>query len=179
MIDIEKKRLRRKVKALKAAFSMAEMADKSNGILARIESDPAFISANVVLVYWSLKDEVQTHNFINRWYLKKQILLPVINGENLLLRPYKGPEKMKEDRFYRILEPTTADFNDLSRIDYVLVPGVAFDNENNRMGRGKAFYDKLLVSIDAKKVGLCFDFQVFEKIPTNVYDIKMDKVVYG
>lgn len=179
MIDTEKKELRKKVKSLKSGISLADKALKSEAILEMIEQDSDFISAKIVFAYWSLTDEVQTHNFINKWYKKKQILLPVIDGNNLLLRKYVGPNRMKEEGNYKILEPTSTNFHDLPSIDYVLVPGVAFDYKNNRMGRGKAFYDKLLISINAKKVGICFDFQMFETVPTDRFDIKMDKVVYG
>ena len=45
-------------------------------------------------------------------------------------------------------------------IDLIVVPGVAFDKQHNRMGRGKAYYDKLLTRLTCPKVGLCFDFQL-------------------
>jgi len=63
-------------------------------------------------------------------------------------------------------------------IDVIIVPGVAFDKQNNRLGRGKAFYDKLLKTVKSKKVGVCFDFQMIDQVPTGEFDIKMDCVVY-
>lgn len=59
----------------------------------------------------------------------------------------------------------------------IIVPGVAFDNNNNRLGRGKAYYDKLLKESKSYKVGVCFDFQLIEEVPVDEYDIKMDLII--
>lgn len=61
----------------------------------------------------------------------------------------------------------------------VIVPGIAFDLNNNRLGRGKAYYDKFLEKINTVKIGLCFDFQIVDKVPIESTDIKMDLVLFG
>ena len=71
-----------------------------------------------------------------------RILLPVVKGETLIIRPY-SPGEMKPGSF-GIAEPTGEDITDLSIIDMVIVPGVGFDPKGNRLGRGKGFYDRLL-----------------------------------
>lgn len=65
----------------------------------------------------------------------------------------------------------------MDKIDVILVPGVAFDAYGNRLGRGKGYYDKILKQTNAYKIGVCFDFQFIENVPTEVHDVKMDKVV--
>ena len=60
----------------------------------------------------------------------------------------------------------------------IVVPGVAFDRMGNRMGRGRGFYDRLLKSTpNAYKVGVAFDFQILDTIPTESFDVPMNKVV--
>ena len=60
----------------------------------------------------------------------------------------------------------------------IVVPGVAFDRSRNRMGRGRGFYDRLLKSTpNAIKVGVAFDFQIFDTIPVEPFDVPMDIVV--
>jgi 5-formyltetrahydrofolate cyclo-ligase len=57
------------------------------------------------------------------------------------------------------------------------VPGIAFDRKMNRLGRGKGYYDRFLSKISAPKIGICFDFQLLDKIPAESTDIKMDYIV--
>lgn len=64
---------------------------QSAKILAALEAHPAFRAATTVLLYHSLKDEVDTHAFIRKWSNEKRILLPVVVGDELELRLYTGP----------------------------------------------------------------------------------------
>lgn len=90
---------------------------------------------------------------------KEKILLPVVIGNDLELRVYTSPADLAIGA-YGIEEPTGALFTDYATIDLVIVPGVAFDRDGNRLGRGKGYYDRLLPRIpSAYKVGICFPFQ--------------------
>jgi 5-formyltetrahydrofolate cyclo-ligase len=76
------------------------------------------------------------------------------------------------------MEPVGALFTDLALIDVVLVPGVAFDAQGHRLGRGKGYYDRFLQSVsDIKKIGVCFDFQKVESVPAEAHDVVVDIVV--
>lgn len=79
---------------------------QSANILTALEAHPAFRAANTVLLYHSLNDEVDTHEFIQKWSNKKRILLPVVVGDDLELRIYTGPENMSICGVYGIEEPT-------------------------------------------------------------------------
>lgn len=127
-------------------------------------------------MYYSLPDEVQTHDFVEKWRGKKNILLPVVVGDDLELRTYTGRQELSEGAFH-IDEPTGRTFTDYDAIDLVIVPGVAFDNNGNRLGRGKGYYDRLLPRIRAHKIGICFPFQLVKEIPTEPFDKKMDKII--
>ena len=65
----------------------------------------------------------------------------------------------------------------LERFDLVLVPGMAFDLNGNRLGRGQGFYDRLLENASGIKCGVCHDFQLLEKIPSEPHDAKVDFVL--
>lgn len=56
---------------------------------------------------------------------------------------------------------------DVSDIDLVIVPGVAFDRQNNRLGRGQGYYDRFLKKMPARTplIGLAFDFQIVDHLP--------------
>ena len=59
----------------------------------------------------------------------------------------------------------------------VIVPGVIFDSNNNRMGFGKGYYDRFLKDKKCYKIGICFKEQITDNLPIDDYDIKMDEVV--
>jgi 5-formyltetrahydrofolate cyclo-ligase len=63
--------------------------------------------------------------------------------------------------------PTVA----LNRLDFVLVPGIAFDLRGRRLGRGKGFYDRLLTDVRGKTCGVAFDEQIVPEIPIEPHDI--------
>ncbi len=107
---------------------------------------------------------------------EKDIILPVVVGDGLLeLRRYKGKQDLAVGA-YGILEPAGEAFVNFDTIDLAIIPGMAFDAEGNRLGRGKGFYDRLLPKLKATKIGICFGFQVAAHLPIDPYDFPMDEV---
>ena len=177
---IEKSELRKKVRAAKREVPLENKIQLSKPIMEGVEALEEFRNAQTVLMYWSMDDEVYTHDFVNRWYREKCVLLPCVEGDDLLLRQYGGMESMRPGPQFGILEPTGPVFTDLDAVEMIVVPGVAFDRHNNRMGRGRGFYDRLLKSTPhAVKVGVAFSFQIFDEIPVEPFDVPMDKVISG
>ena len=173
-----KQELRKQIRAAKQAVPFHEKVRLSVPIMQKVEQLPQFQQAETVLLYWSMDDEVQTHDFVNRWYTAKRILLPCVDGDELRLRQYTGPECMRSGEQFGIGEPTGSEFTELDKVEMIVVPGVAFDRQNNRMGRGRGFYDRLLKSTpNAVKVGVAFHFQMVPEVPTEPFDIPMDAVV--
>ena len=66
-----------------------------------------------------------------------------------------------------------------SQLAFTLVPGVAFDNNGCRLGRGKGFYDRMLQLAGGKKLGVAFSFQQVEVVPMEPHDIRLDGVVWA
>lgn len=178
-IDAEKQQIRKYIRQLKRAMPEEERLAKSQRILMQVEAMPEFRAAETIMMYWSMDDEVHTHDFVECWAQKKTIILPCVNGDSLLLRRFAGRQNLCVGASFSIPEPVGEIYTNLHEIAFIMVPGVAFDRENNRMGRGKAYYDKLLAGTKAFKAGVCFDFQLLDSVPTDQYDIKMDAVVAG
>ncbi len=65
----------------------------------------------------------------------------------------------------------------LNRLDLVLVPGVAFDLQGRRLGRGRGFYDRLLADVDGIKCGIAFDEQIVKEIPTGPRDVRLNFIL--
>lgn len=176
-IKQEKQQLRTLIKELKSKYSISELLLKSESIFKLLTQFDEITKAKTILAYWSLSDEVNTHHWVESNYKNKQLLLPVVSGDHLLIKPFEGETNMTPVPPFGIKEPKGNEITDLSVIEIVIVPGMAFDKAGYRMGRGKGYYDRFLPQISALKIGICFDFQMVEKVPINEFDIKMDFVV--
>lgn len=128
------------------------------------------------MLYHSLKDEVYTHAFIEKWSTLKKIILPAVVGNELELR-YYSPHHSLSTGAYGISEPTGEVVTNYADIDLIVIPGVAFSPAGARIGRGKGYYDKLLPNIAAYKIGICFPFQLVDDIPTEELDVAVDEVI--
>ena len=175
----EKALLRQNVKRLKAQFTEEELTRRSVLIWAEVEAKPQFRQAASVLLYWSMPGEVYTHDFIRRWYGKKTIILPVVDGERLRLAPFAGESSLRQNTAMNLYEPHGCDFSSPETIELALVPGIAFDRSNHRLGRGGGYYDRLLPRLNTYNIGVCFGFQLFDAIPYENHDVTMDEVVSG
>jgi len=174
-----KKELRRHIRGLKQQYGNEELAALSLPIMRRFLSNPAIMRAETILMYYSLPDEVNTHDVISHLAANgKRILLPaVISDKEMELRRYRGPQDMI-DGLFSIKEPAGEIFSDYENIDVAVIPGMSFDAHNNRLGRGKGYYDRFLTKVPyIYKVGICFDFQKLPEIPADENDIRMDEVI--
>lgn len=167
------------VRELKLNQRSDEYFAGSELIMKQIEMLPEFMKAEVIMAYWSIKGEVYTHEAIRRWSKTKTIVLPSVDGNVMNLKLFTSSDSLIAGDLYSIPEPDGPLFIDYDAIDLIIVPGVAFDRRNNRMGRGKAYYDKFLRSLNTTKAGVCFSFQLFDSIPCDEHDIAMDKVIAG
>lgn len=95
----DKKTLRQIVRQRLSDADPQALQAASAQIMHALEELPEFQTAQCVLLYWSLPQEVATHDFVERWYRRKQILLPVMHGEGLLLRPFTGRNNLVQRRF--------------------------------------------------------------------------------
>lgn len=163
--------------SLKKSFSKTTLQETSAKIMQRLEETDLFRQASCIALYHAIPGEVQTAEFIEKWYEEKKLLLPVIEGNDLRLLLYTGKDAVKAGVF-GILEPTEESQSVAEEeIDLIIVPGVAFDRRHNRLGRGKGYYDRLLSTLKAPKIGICYDFQLLDTIPVESFDKKMDIIV--
>ena len=174
-IFAEKKQVRQQIRALKLKISENQKQQEAKVIFSKIETLPEFQAAKSVLLYWSTPDELPTREIVEKWSLAKQVILPTVNGDDLILKQYHPNEKMKQG-LLGIWEPDSVE-NFVGKVDLVIVPGIAFDRKMNRLGRGKGYYDRFFKNNNPIKIGVGFDFQLLNVIPSTEMDIKMDKIV--
>lgn len=140
---------------------------------------PRIIDSRTILVYSALPDEVPTQALLDLLVKQgKTVLLPrVISDTDMELRCYTGRHDLQLGA-YGILEPTGELFTVYDTIDVAIVPGMAFDAEGYRLGRGKGYYDRFLTRVPyLYKIGLCFSWQMVDKVPHDKHDIVMDEVI--
>ena len=173
-----KQQLRKEIACIKKLQTKEDLSNWSAQIMEKIEQTSLFKQAYNLAVYYSLKGEVETDLWIEKWFTKKNLILPVVEGDDLIMVRYEGKESLRSGSF-GIMEPVVTPDNIFpeNNIDLVIVPGVAFDKSLNRMGRGRGFYDRLLSGLNVPKIGICFGFQFFDKIPAEEFDRKMDMVI--
>ena len=172
---MEKNEIRRKVKALRVMLSDMERKSAAEEVFARLEKTAAFILADHILMYHSLPDELHTHTFLGKWGKKKHFYLPRVNGVNLEILPYD--ESRLELGSFHIEEPTGTDVVSPEEIELIVVPAVAYDRKGNRLGRGKGFYDRLLQTTKATKVGVGYEFQLVDEVPVEPHDVGVDIII--
>ena len=174
-VAARKTELRKEIADLKKQISTEQKQQEARVVFRKVETLPEFKSAENILLYWSTSDELPTHEIIEKWSKRKQIILPTVVGDKLILKSYMPGQSMKKGAL-GIWEPDTAD-NFTGDIDLMIIPGIAFDSDKNRLGRGKAFYDRFLANKHLVKIGVGFDLQLLSHIPSEKSDIKMDKVI--
>ena len=172
---MKKEEIRSRIKAHKALLSEQERRQAAVAAFSMLEKSVAFMMADKILMYHSLPDELSTIDFIDKWHTRKHFFLPRVNGVNLDVLPYDRT-RLQYGSFH-IEEPTGDDIEDIDNIELIIVPGIAYDNRGNRVGRGKGYYDRLLSRTKATKIGIGYDFQLVDEIDSEPHDITMDIVI--
>jgi len=170
-----KNQLRQIVKTAKKELNEANKQAEAIAVFEKIEQTPEFQQAKVILMYWSMSDELPTHNFVKKWSHHKTVLLPIVTQGKLIFRQFEGEEQLQTGQLH-LKEPSMGE-DYQGKIDIAIIPGVAFDKHKNRLGRGKAYYDSYLSSRDIPhKWAVGFDLQLVKQVPTTKNDIKMDRI---
>ena len=177
-MDLAKKDLRKFIKKEYSEINQKINEDRARLLFKSLCESQIFKSSKHILAFWSLADEPSTHQFCNEWSSIKKIYLPVIQGDSLIVKQFTNESELEADKRLGIPEPQKGHEISPETIDLILVPGMAFDLNGNRLGRGKGFYDRFLPNTKAHKIGICFKFQIVERVPTEEFDVKMDEVFF-
>ena len=160
--------------------NIEDKKEKSNKIALKVIKDKDFISSKVIGIYKSMDMEVDTSQIIiNATMNGKIVALPRVEENELVFYKYNIHTKLIKSEF-GVLEPEPIEKNKIAKkkLDLVIVPGVCFDKQGNRIGFGKGFYDRFLNDTNIKKIGICFEEQIADSIETTENDVKMDKIFY-
>ncbi len=172
---MKKDDIRRQVRARKAMLADEERYAAASRVFNRLSEMAAFMMADNILMYHALPDELPTRAFLDAFGGTKNFYLPRVNGLDLEILPYDRT-RMHLGAF-QIEEPDGDSTVSVDEMDLIVVPGVAFDRNGSRVGRGKGYYDRLLSRSHALTVGVCYGFQLYDDIETEDHDIPIHFVI--
>lgn len=205
MKSVTKGSLRRHIRLLKQQYTPQQLEQLSLPVVARLM--PRLTDAQVILAYYSLPDEVCTHQLLDNLVTAgKTVLLPTVIGEGELeWRVYTSESALKtgvfgigesvgdtyqETKFSEfahqiqcIWSPNSVNLLNKEASPSLkqmvaLIPGMAFDATGHRLGRGRGYYDRFLAAHPfIYKIGVCFDFQKVPEVPVDEFDIPVDEVI--
>lgn len=161
----------------------AEKLSQSLCVCNQIIESQEWKLANDVLLYSALPDEISLSALQEDALANgKTVWLPVVDGESMRIHQYIKGKTQVGSRF--MIEEPTAETPELKPEEYeqihlAVIPGRAFSMEGDRLGRGKGYYDRFLAKYNGQTFGAAFDCQMYEIVPTDEWDKKLDKVFVG
>lgn len=170
--------VRHKVSVLRRRLGSQERFDSDKHIRNTLLLQGEVNSSNIICIYVSMSDEVDTRMVITElWRKGKTVIVPKAEGGNLHLYTLTSFDELTRG-LHGILEPLhpEEEMNKQS-IDFFIVPGIAFDRQGYRIGWGKGYYDKLLADITVPIIGLAYDFQVIAEVPHTSYDVPVTMLI--
>lgn len=170
----EKSNLRKFMMKERSKIDKKDMKDKQ--IFNNLINNKIFQGAKDIFIFVNYKNEVNTKKIINYCFENnKNIYVPKVIGKEMEVRKIKRFNDLERSEM-GILEPKEY-CSKFESLDLVIMPGLAFDKEKNRLGYGGGYYDKFLNENQIYKLAICYDFQVISFVPTNKYDIPVDLIL--
>lgn len=176
-----KQALREQVRGELDRLGPAERAAAAAQARARLAAQPVWQTAQRVLLFASLPEELDLWPLLSEALaVGKSVALPrfVAETKSYEACTIRDPERDLQMGHFGIREPKRACAPLPSHgLDLILVPGVAFDLQGRRLGRGKGYYDQLLKELRGRTCGVAFEQQVVAEIPVETHDVRLDCIL--
>jgi 5-formyltetrahydrofolate cyclo-ligase len=181
--DLDKKKLRSRFLQERRAMPQSLRASKSATIFEAVKTLPIYQKAEIIMFYSSFDGETETDKII------KDVLK---SGKTAAMAAIKDKEKKEmgafkitslnfyADTVMGIKQPKLENEAEISKseIDLFFIPGIVFDLDCFRIGYGGGFFDKYLKGIpQGKTAGLCYDFQIIDRVPREVFDAQLGVII--
>ena len=183
-----KETIRKEVKNLLKDTAKEEFSSQGEKASFLLYNTPDWSLCSELFLFLSLDSEIDTEPVIEMSLKeKKKVFAPRIEAGNIVFCPIFSPRFPCREGPFGLREPETPAYNPAlskERTLLILAPGLAFDREGNRLGRGKGYYDRFFANLDTAHIpytafGLCMDFQLFNQVPAGIHDRKMTGILTG
>ena len=166
-------------------LSRETVQKNSNSIMEKLHS--YIQKAENIMIFMNMGNEVEVSNLITLYSDKKFYIPKTFPERNMKINLYNKNELVLHKFGY--YESSSDIFYDEKILDLIIVPATAFDYSKNRIGFGGGYYDtflsKVIFNNKANRknrnkpliIGVCYDFQLIDYIPSEVHDIKMDCII--
>ncbi|NLK21661.1 MAG: 5-formyltetrahydrofolate cyclo-ligase [Epulopiscium sp.] len=179
----KKQDLRKKFLENRDKMTKEEISKKNKKIYESLINSEVYNKCKKIFVYVSMKNEVDTKKIISKG-LKEGKIIGVPKVEPRTREMYFSQIQTLDELeigHFGVLEPKKELIKKMEsdRTTLVLVPGAVFDKNRNRIGYGGGYYDRYLGKHTSimKTIGLAYDFQVIDAIPTDTYDIPLNLIL--
>ena len=174
MVNVTQKDIRNQIKPIRDNLTFSDVIIYSDKIFKNLISLDFLFDYSTFMVYNAFRNEVDLSKFISHLNsLNKTVVYPLTKGNDMIA--VKPNSNLTTNGQFGIKEFINYDI--ISKVDVVILPLIACDNNKNRVGFGKGYYDKFLQNKNAVKIGVCYDFQLVDYIPSNPWDVKLDYII--
>ena len=176
---MDKKALRREIGAKKRALSAAEIEARSAVLAKMLYATEQYRAARSLYAYLSFNQEVRTNPIIQRaWADGKRVAVPKVVGDEMVFIWIDSFEGLAPQGAFHIMEPIEDGPIADDATALILMPGLAFDPQGHRVGYGGGYYDRYLAEQPHHPtVALCYDFQLYDHLDVDDYDVPVDVVI--
>lgn len=181
---MDKGELRKKIKLKREILDKDTKKIADEKIIKTLLESNIYKDSKVVFVYVNMDSEINTLEIIKELLVSDKIVaVPKVIPVTLKERQMKALKinsllQLNESGAFGILEPSIECEDISQQVDLIIIPGLAFDLKGNRLGYGGGFYDRFLRKFpNSKRVALCYDFQIYDEIPHEFFDEKVDLII--
>ncbi len=180
-VSEDKEALRTRLLRQRRSIPEPEYYGASADIIERLKDLEEYQQAKTIHCYVSMnkRHEVETQVLIKEMLSKgKKVVVPKTNmGDGTLSNFRLHSFDDLEENKWGVLETENGEEVKAEELDLVIVPMVGGDENGNRIGYGRGFYDRFLRNLECPKIGLLFEDNVLKKIPTEKFDVPLDKII--
>ena len=179
-LQIKKDKIRKKILAKRNILSDKDINKKSDLIIKNLAS--YIENVQNIMIFMDMKTEVKITKLLELHPKKNFFISKITNSKNREMKINKYNKNELILHKFGYYESSSNDFYDEEILDVVIVPALAFDSKKNRIGFGGGYYDTFLEKVRKKNnkvlfIGVCYDFQIIDSVPTEKHDVTLDFVV--
>ena len=179
-LQIKKDKIRKEILAKRNILSDKDINKKSDSIIKNLAS--YIENVQNIMIFMDMKTEVKITKLLELYPKKNFFISKITNSKNREMKINKYNKNELILHKFGYYESSSNDFYDEEILDVVIVPALAFDSKKNRIGFGGGYYDTFLEKVRQKNnkalfIGVCYDFQIIDNIPTEKHDVTLDFVV--